>query len=124
MDRSFLLGVPDKFGFGKDFLQRISILNLDATTKIVVNGWLTPAIHLERGVTHSPPLLYILAAEVLANHIRECGDIKGFLLPGAGGRLSPYANIRMTPPSQLKITIRCYMFSKESMISKKLQEPN
>ena len=51
-------------------------------------GWLTPAVNLECGVRQGDPLsplLYILAAEVLAARIKNCAEIKGFLLPGAGG---------------------------------------
>ena len=41
------------------------------------------------------PLLYVLVSEVLSTQIRNCHDIEGFLLPGAGGlqfKISQYAD--------------------------------
>jgi len=41
------------------------------------------------------PLLYVLLSEVLSTLVRNCRDIEGFLLPGAGGlqyKISQYAN--------------------------------
>ena len=43
----------------------------------------------------SPPLLYVLTSEVLANQIRKNSAIEGFLLPGTGGlqfKISQYAD--------------------------------
>ena len=43
----------------------------------------------------SPPLLYVLTSEVLANQIRKNSAIEGFLLPGTGSlqfKISQYAD--------------------------------
>lgn len=56
--------------------------------KVLVNGFLTDEIPLERGVRQGDPLsplLYVLCAEVLACNIRREPAIRGFLLPGAKG---------------------------------------
>ena len=88
VDRTFLLKVLDKLGFCSAFRHWIITLYNNASTRIIVNSWLTPAVNLQRGVRQGDalfPQLYILAAEVLAAHIKNCAEIKGFLLPGAGG---------------------------------------
>ena len=89
VDRSFLSNVLRRFGFGSVFERWISVLYHDAAMRILVNGFLTDQIPLERGVRQGnplSPLLYILCAEVLAFNIRSETTIRGFLLPGAQGQ--------------------------------------
>ena len=57
--------------------------------QIMVNGWLSQKIELQRGVRQGDslsPMLYILCVEVLAAKIRTTPEIEGFLLPGARGK--------------------------------------
>lgn len=88
VDRNFLLNTLKRFGFGPVFQRWISTLYCNAKMKVLVNGFLTDEIPLERGVRQGDPLsplLYVLCAEVLACNIRENNLIKGFLLPGGKG---------------------------------------
>lgn len=55
--------------------------------RVMVNGWLSRKIDLQRGVQQGDfllPMLYILCVEVLAAKVRNTPAIEGFLLPGAG----------------------------------------
>ena len=57
--------------------------------QIMVNGWLSQKIELQRGVRQGDslsPMLYIPCDEVLAAKIRNTPEIEGFLLPGARGK--------------------------------------
>ena len=81
VDRTFLSNVLDKFGFGPIFQKWISVLYDHATMRVLVNGFLTEGIPLERGVRQGDPLsplLYILCTEVLASNIRAEKKIQGF----------------------------------------------
>ena len=57
--------------------------------QVMVNGWLSREIELQRGDRQGDslsPMLYILCVEVLAVKIRNTPAIEGFLLPGARGK--------------------------------------
>ena len=89
VDRSFLMNLLQHFGFGPSFCRWISTLYNGANMQIMVNGWLTRKIDLQRGVRQGDslsPMLYILCVEVLAAKIRNTPAIEGFLLPGARGK--------------------------------------
>ena len=98
VDRSFLMALLRHFGFGADFLSWIRTLYAGAAMKIILNGWFTEKIYLERGVRQGDPLsplLYVLCVEVLACVIRMSPFLTGFLLPGASGlhfRVRQYAD--------------------------------
>ena len=88
VNRSFLLKLLQVYGFGPDFCRWISTFYNGAFMQIILNGWLTDVISLERGVRQGDPLsplLYVLCVEVLASLIRSSPGIEGFLLPGARG---------------------------------------
>ena len=88
VNRSFLENLLLCFGFGPSFRKWISTLYNGANMRIIVNGWLTDAVPLARGVRQGDslsPMLYILCVETLACTVRSCNDIEGFLIPGARG---------------------------------------
>ena len=97
VDHSFLRRTLERFGFGPGFLRWISTLYHGASMRIIVNGFLTEKIFLNRGVRQGDslsPLLYVICAEVLAQNIRNHNGIQGFLLPGAHSyfKLRQYAD--------------------------------
>ena len=98
VDHEFMLRVLRKFGFGPSFYGWVELFYAKAFSRILVNGALSQPVYLHRGVRQGcplSPLLYVLVSEVLSTQIRNCGDIEGFLLPGAGGlqfKISQYAD--------------------------------
>ena len=98
VDHEFMLRVLRKFGFGPSFCHWVEIFYAHAFSRILVNGALSCPVYLHRGVRQGcplSPLLYVLVSEVLSMQIRNCNDIEGFLLPGAGGlqfKISQYAD--------------------------------
>ena len=98
VDRIFLLNLLEHFGFGPWFRACIATLYNGAFMQVLVNDFLSNPILLERGVRQGDalsPMLYVLCVEVFACKIRASPDVKGFLLPGAGGlefRVCQYAD--------------------------------
>lgn len=89
VNRDFLMLLLEHFGFGPDFQTWIATFYAVAYMQILLNGWLTNPIPLNRGVRQGDslsPLLYILCVEVLACQIRNCKNIRGFLLPSASDK--------------------------------------
>ena len=89
VDRSFLMDLLRRFGFGPNFCEWVSTFYDGAYTQVILNGWLTEKVPLHRGVRQGDPLsplLYVLCVEALACQIRNCHEIRGFLLPGAKGK--------------------------------------
>ena len=88
VNRTFLMNVLKRFGFGPDFLKWITTFYSGANMRIILNDWLTDPIPLQRGVRQGDPLsplLYVVCVEVLACQVRNSPYIRGFLLPGAKG---------------------------------------
>ena len=98
VDHEFMLRVLQKFGFGPSFCHWVQIFYAHAFSCILVNGSLSSPVYLHRGVRQGcplSPLLYVLVSEVLSTQVRNCRDIEGFLLPGAGSlqfKISQYAD--------------------------------
>ena len=98
VDHAFLMLTLAKFGFGPNFCKWISLFYNSVFSRIICNGKLTAPIFLGRGVRQGcplSPLLYVLVSEVLSTQIRNCEEIEGFRLPGAGGlhfKISQYAD--------------------------------
>ncbi|KAJ8051046.1 hypothetical protein HOLleu_04468 [Holothuria leucospilota] len=87
---AFLFKVLKKMNFGNTFCRWISILYHDIYSKVLINGRLTEEVCIGRGVRQGCPLspsLYVLFIEPLAQFISQSRDIRGFVLPGSGGRV-------------------------------------
>ena len=85
VEHEFLFKTMQAFGFGNGFIDCIRILYSNATTKIKVNGHLTNAIPLTRGLRQGCPLspsLYVLIVEIFALQLRTNPNIVGFKVGG------------------------------------------
>ena len=100
VDHEFLMRVLSKFSIGPSFCGWVSLFFNNVFSRVICNGKLTDPIFLGRGARQGCPLsslLYILVSEseVLSTQIRNCREIEGFRLPGAGGlqfKISQYAD--------------------------------
>ena len=80
MDWDFISSDLQKFGYGVKFIRMIKVAYTDIQSKIKINGLLSDPFTLMQGVRQGFPLslvLYIMAAEVLANFIDADKRMKG-----------------------------------------------
>ena len=115
VDRSFLMNLLRHLGFVPSFCKWISTLYRGANMQLMVNGWLSRKIDLQRGVRQGDslsPMLYILCVEVLAAKIHCTPEIEGFLLPGARGKCFKWVNTLTTPQVFSRIFVPCVFYLK------------
>ena len=77
---NFMNMTLEKFGFGNAFINLVKMLYKNANNKIVNNGWVSNSFEISRGIRQGCPisaLLYILAAEIMAERIRHNDNIRG-----------------------------------------------
>ena len=70
----------EAFNFGPDILKWIELMYNDIASSVMVNGWVSNQFPLSRGIRQGCPvsaLLFIIAAEILAERIRTQNQIKG-----------------------------------------------
>ena len=80
MDWDFISSDLQKFGYGEKFIRMIKVAYTNIQSKIKINGLLSDPFTLMQGVHQGCPLslvLYIMAAEVLANFIDADKRMKG-----------------------------------------------
>ena len=80
VDWDFVFSVLQKFGYGEKFICMIKVAYTNIQSKIKINGPLSDPFTLMQGVRQEFPLslvLYIMAAEVLANFIDADKRMKG-----------------------------------------------
>ena len=92
----FLDLVLARMNFGTHFRHCIASLYRDASSRVLVNGWLSRRVNPHRGVRQGCPLspiLYVLVAETLGGLVRA-SPLVGLPLPGGDGRakISQYAD--------------------------------
>ena len=97
VDWNFMLKVLSHMGFGPIFRSWVQFLYSDANSRVLVNGFLSEAFPVSRGVRQGcplSPLLYVLVAESLACAIRANDEIDGFPVPltDRNPKLSQYAD--------------------------------
>ena len=85
LSREYIWDILKAYGFKKDFIDLIKILYAESTVQVNVNGVLTEAFKIERGVKQGCPLsaaLYILAINPLLKRIKSDKRLSGVKTSG------------------------------------------
>ena len=91
----FISEALELFKFGKTFINMIKLCQLNSTSRVEQNGYLSDPITLERGCRQGDPLspyVFVICAEILSHVIREKGDIRGIVVHGEESKVSQYAD--------------------------------
>ena len=83
VSKKYMLSSFKKFGFGKEFLQWVSVLFSETRSCIIYNGWLSEEFEMNCGIRQGcpfSPLAFIISLELLAIRLRHSKDIKGITL--------------------------------------------
>ena len=73
----------------------IRLCQVNSTSRVEQNGFLSNPIELQRGCRQGDPILpyvFVLCAEILSHVVREKGDIRGIVLHGRESKVSQYAD--------------------------------
>ena len=85
VNHSVLYKIMEAFGFGETFINWIRLIYSNATTRLIINGFLSDKIPLHSGVRQGCPLsalLYVMVIELLALQLRANPNIIGFTVQG------------------------------------------
>ena len=91
----FMQRVLELFNFGASINNWIKVFYTDIESAVMNNGFSTKWFQLSRGVRQGCPLspyLYILAAEMLSNKVRQSPDVKGISIFGQEIKLGQFAD--------------------------------
>ena len=97
VDHDFLYKTMEKMGFWNTFIKFIQILYKNNTSIIINNGFLSPLVHLRRGLRQGCPLslpLYVTQGEVTTLNVNQNKNIKRTKIPNKTNeiKISQYAD--------------------------------
>ena len=84
VDHDFLYKTMEKMGFWNTFIKFIQILYKNNTSIIINNGFVSPLVHLRRGLKEGCPLslpLQVTQGEVTTLNVNQDKNIKGTKIP-------------------------------------------
>ncbi|KAF1328106.1 Rxlr effector protein, partial [Globisporangium splendens] len=87
LDRDFLYLVLSKFGFGRQFADLVRRMHTDTTAQYLVNGELSREWEVKSGIRRGcplAPLLFIVAAEILALAVQQDPYLDGIRVTRSG----------------------------------------
>ena len=87
VSHQFLFKALHAFGFGPTFIKWVQTLYTSCRSRVEVNGFLSEAFPVTRGVRQGcslSPLLYVICIEAFAHRIRSDPQIRGLRLPTVG----------------------------------------
>jgi hypothetical protein len=79
LSHEYLINVLEEYGFATNFIKIITLLYKENSAKILVNGFLTEDINLQRGVKQGDALscgLFIIAMDPLIRKLNRCKEIE------------------------------------------------
>ena len=85
VNHNFLQQTLRRMALPTHFCKIVTSLHRNATSQVLVNGFLRQPVKLNRGVRQGDPLsmlLFLLAAEPLAMTLKSQKDIQGIIIPG------------------------------------------
>lgn len=92
---TFIYKVLHFFGFGKNIISWIKILNTNIKASVLQSGFLSEQFDIQRGCRQGDPVapyLFLLCAEILAILIKRNKDIKGIIVNDKEHKISQYAD--------------------------------
>ena len=95
LEWQFVKKILDLFNFGENVKKWVRIFYANIENAVMNNGFATNWFKPTRGVRQGCPLspyLFILGAEILANRLRQTGEIKGINLFGNEVKISQFAD--------------------------------
>ncbi|KAF1323645.1 Rxlr effector protein, partial [Globisporangium splendens] len=87
LDRDFLYLVLSKFGFGRQFVDLVRRMHSDTTAQYLVNGEVSREWEVKSGIRQGcplAPLLFIVAAEILALAVQQDPHLEGIRVTRSG----------------------------------------
>jgi len=91
----YMVKVLGRYQFGNGLIRWIQLFFNNINAVVNVNGWFTGEIELQRGVKQGDPIspyLFILCAEVYAEYIRKCENVKGIWIGDYEHKISMLAD--------------------------------
>ena len=88
VNHDFLFRTLESFGLNAVFIRWISLLYMDVTSIVTVNGLTSGPFSVRRGVRQGcplSPLLYVLFSETLSTSLDRCSGFRPFIVPGGDG---------------------------------------
>lgn len=92
---SFIYKVLNYFGFGKNYIDWIKILNTKFKASVLQCGHLSEQINIQRDCRQGDPIapyLFLLCAEILSILIKQNNNIKGIFVNNKEHNISQYAD--------------------------------
>ncbi|KAF1314487.1 Rxlr effector protein, partial [Globisporangium splendens] len=102
LDRDFLYIVLSKFGFGRQFVDLVRRMHSDTTAQYLVNGEVSREWEVKSGIRQGcplAPLLFIVAAEILALAVQQDPHLEGIRVTRSGAESHLISTFVDDPPS-------------------------
>ena len=92
---AFIEEVLRKYMFGDMLIKWVKLFFNNISATVNVNGWFSGSIEIQQGVKQGDPIspyIFILCAEVFAEYVRKCNDIKGICIDEKEYKISMLAD--------------------------------